>query len=248
MKVAMISGEIANLTVSKGNGDLVFTPAERRSLGIGAVAAASFGESLSSTSLAGAGAGAEIAMEFFSCTIGNDTVQGNFYKVGFENGQFIDFIVNQWSDKNVLAARDPVRRIVWTAPYRTKGHIAQRKSNILGSILISVAAAIFLFVADYFTGDPERSLRLDSAISQAYISFALMLVLCFFVCKKIFRDSFHSTLIFEALGFIEPAKVDLPKSNQRAEKHYAAETGDQEVEEIPWRFRYDESAVKINRK
>jgi len=246
MRVATISGKVESLVVSKSRKNLLFTSSEKDSLGIGAVAAASIGESLSSTSLAGSGAGAEIEMEFFTCTVGDEAISGIFYNVEFKNGQIIDFVIDQWSDKNVLAARDPVRRIVWTQPYCTKGHAAQLRSNIVGSFMTSIAAAILLFVADYFSGSAERLSRLESAISQAFVSFILTLVLCFFVCKRVFRNSFNATLVFEALGFLEPAQVNLPKGNRNAERKYALETGAEEVQDMPWRFRYDKSAMKIS--
>jgi hypothetical protein len=245
MKIVIFSGEIENLTVCKKSRNLLFKSEEKDILGIGSIAAASIGESLSSTSMINSSVGAEIEMEFFSCTVRGEVIKGSFYKVEFKNGQVIDFVINQWSDKEVLAARDPLRRIIWAQPYCTKGHHAQLKSNIEGSLLISAFAAMALFAADYFSGSSERLSRLESAISQGVVSFILTLIVCFFVCRRIFKDSLNATLIFEVLGFSGAAYVNLPKGNRKAEKNYAAETGDDELEDVPWRFRYDKSAIKL---
>lgn len=245
MRFTLISGTIKNLKISGCYENTLFTPQQSDLVGLGAIGAAAIGEGLSSTMLASASTNAELEMEYFTCTIKDEEISGRFYKVDFENGQTIHFAVDQdYGRKEVHAALDPMRRIVWTLPYRTKGHIAQRNSNIKGSITTSIAAAIFGFLLGFYSGDDERTLCLTSAKMMAFSGFLMTLIVSYRVCRKVYRRSLDATFAFEALGFADPANINLPKGHRSAEKRYAVETGEAEEHDKPWRFRFDEQHLK----
>lgn len=240
----LVSGVIRDLIISKGYENILFSQDELGLLGLGAIGAAAIGEGLGSKILAGSGSDAQIEMEFFTCFVGDDFLQGRFYNVEFKNGEFIHFVVEKYFGKNnVVAARDSVSRLVWTMPYRTKGHIAQRISNIKGVLLSSLSVAVTSFIAALFCndqGDEITSLYWSSAWIVALFGFLSTLIIGFRVCRRVYRNSVNATNTFELLNFAEPQNVDLPKNHRRAEKIYEAESG----EEVAWspnplRFRYD---------
>lgn len=245
MDIIKVSGLVSDLQVTRGNENLSFSENEKVAVGMSAVATAIFQESLSSTSFANISANADMEMDFFTCTVGSEKIKGSFYKVGFENGQYIEFAISQYEDNQVHAACDPLKRLIWTRPHRTKGYLAQKRSNLVGSIVISIIAAISLFLAGYLSGDTGRPLRMQSAVYQGCLSFVLTIILCFFVCRRIYDDPIGATLAFDALGFLDPSKVNLPRIHRQAKKFYKAESGSEDVEDVPWRFRYTKS-TKLN--
>jgi hypothetical protein len=240
MKLELLSGEISNLIVVKGSIPLL-SPVEKNLAETGAATAAAIGESLSSTFLVGASTETEMGMEFFTCTVSGEELTGCFNKVEFKNDQYIDFVVAKDRVNSVQAARDPYRHLIWTMPHRAKGHAAQKRSNIFGSVVISSATAMFIFMAGYFTEENSRPLRLESAVFQALISFTLTLIICFFVCRRVYGDGNHATKIFMELGFSDPANVNLPQGDRKARRHRMAEVEDAEIMDVPWRFHYDKS-------
>ena len=247
MAIVLLSGLVSDLVITKGSRNMLFTQNERNLLGLGAVAAASVGEGLSSTTFAGASEGATVEMEFFSCKVNSEVISGDFYKVGFRDGQYIDFAIDSYGEKIALGAHDPLRRIVWTLPYRAKGHIAQKHSNIYWSLIISLCATVLLFCADYFSGDSNSPFRMKFAVQQAWVAFFMTLILCYLVCRKFYRDLSQATEIFKAFGFLDPAKVNLSKNERKAEKEYASAMSQPVVEYTPWRFRYHERLARASR-
>ena len=244
MDIIKIAGLVSDLEIFRGRDSLIFDNREKSAIGVGAVAAAAFQESLSSTSMGNLSASDDIEMEFFTCTVGGRTIKGSFYKVGFENGQYIEFAISQNAGGEVLAACDPLKHLIWTRPHRTKGYLAQRASNIAGSITISIISAMMLFFAEYFSGEADGPVRMQSAIYQGCLSFVLMMALSFFVCRKIYGDLIGTTLIFDALGFSDPSRVNLPKIHRQAKKIFYKELESEETENLPWRFRYTENYKK----
>lgn len=244
MKFTRISGIVSDLLISKKYENLLFTKQQSNLLGIGAVGAAIFGEGLSSTIMAGASEGAELEMEYFTCMVAGAELSGRFYKVEFKNGQAIDFAVDESCEvRDVHAALDPLRRLVWTLPYRTKGHIAQLKSNIIGCIATSISAGIISFLLGYYDED-DGPLRWKQAFIMGSIGFIMVLIVSYRACRRVFGNCFEATLAFEALGFNSPANLNLPKGHSTAEKRYAKETGEPEQPSEPWRFRFDQCFLK----
>lgn len=241
MAVKIISGTISDLEVAGCYENVLFNESQANMLGVGAAAAAFIGDGLSATTLASANSDAEIKMEFFTCVVNSTAVEGRLYKVEFNNGQYMDFAVETQSGRfTVCGARDPIRRLVWMLPHKSKGHLAQRRSNLIGIIIISMAAAIIFFGLGYLVGQEDAQFRLLRAKAMSLISFVMTLVISSSVCKKVFRHSIDTTHVFEAFGFVDPPNVNLPRGNSKAEKRYAAQTGQPAVFFKHCRYRYDE--------
>jgi hypothetical protein len=111
--VKIISGTVSSLEVAGCYENLLFNESQANMLGVGAATAAFIGDGLSATMLASANSDAEIKMEFFTCVVGSTAVEGRFYKVEFDNGQYMDFAVETQSGRfTVCGARDPIRHLV----------------------------------------------------------------------------------------------------------------------------------------
>lgn len=241
----LATGQVSELKISRNYENILFTSGQSHSLEIGGVVSEAFGEALGSTVLSSSSAGAELEMDFFSCSVYGEIISGRFYKVEFKDGQHIDFAVKVESgQRDVQAARDPLRRLVWTLPYRTKGHLAQRESNFVGSFATSICFAMVLSVAIIFADHEPGYLPLEVAGYGAFLGFFLMLIVSYRVCRKVFRTSWQATEAFKVLGFADPANLDLPRGHRKAERRYAAETGESEAEDRPWCFRHNASDME----
>lgn len=244
MRFYLISGLVCNLHIVKNNENFLFSRSERDFLEIGSVAAAAIGEGLSSTILAGANQGAEIPMEFFTCTVGDEAVSGRFYKVEFKNGEQIDFVINkEYGAMEVHAARDQRLRLVWTLPNRSKGHAAQRKSNIQACLMISIFVSSLSFLMVIYSEGMTNFSSLKMATKVAVTVLVLSLIIGYRVCRKVYGGSVDATHAVEALGFADPANVSLPRDSWKAEKRFAAESGTSPVRFVNCRFRYDQCAL-----
>jgi hypothetical protein len=246
MKFVVVSGEISNLHIFKGYENMLFSTTQTQLAGIGAIAAAAVGEGATSSVMARAYQDAEMPMDFFTCTVNDQAVTGCFFKVGFQDGQYIDFAVcDQMNTNEVCAARDPKRRLVWTKPYRSKGHLAQKKSNIYGGILFVMSTAILSFGMVFYAED----MKIYSVATATNVTCTVSLFAIFLswkVCKKFFGHGREVTEILKAFGFSNPAHVNLPKQNWNAEKNYAFEIGQKPVRFENNGFRYDASALELN--
>lgn len=143
----------------------------------------------------------------------------------------------------VLAARDPLRRPFWTAEFHTRGHLAERKSRGPRALKASAWVSILLFAVTFFAGNEltlPNANRLTVLLLVAGISFTLIFLFFWLTGFRSDSNMHDATEIFEILGFADPANVNLPKGHRRAEKRYAAESGEARERFCnPMRFRYD---------
>jgi hypothetical protein len=180
----------------------------------------------------------------FGCKVSGQSVTGWFHEVEFSNGDYIDFVVRENShDKYVRAARDPLRRLFWTADFHTRGHLAERKSRGPRALKATAWVSILLFAVAFFAGN-ESTLRTSNRLTVLLLAAGFWFTLIYlFVWLTDFRsdsNTHEATEIFEILGFADPANVNLPKGHRQAEKRYAAESGEaREWFCNPMRFRYD---------
>ena len=182
----------------------------------------------------------------FGCTVGSETVTGWFDKVEFLNGQYIDFVVREdYRGKFTLAARDPVRRLYWTAAFQTRGHIAARRARVTQALKVSAWVTTACLVVSFFSGWDSEPSMLMMKVYVAVAWFALTFMFCWLTSRRPDCGMYEATKVFEILGFADPSNVNLPKNHRRAEKRYAIESG-KACER--WggimRFRYDPSALR----
>lgn len=230
---------INELQITKGYEDFVFSSDGRATVGIAAIGAAAMGQFSNSTILSNSSAGAEISMEYFACLIDEKRVVGKFHKVGFKSGDYIEFVVSQSSDVFVaLAARNPEQRLIWMLPYHERGEMAHRRSNVRWTWILSVGAGsgVTLFAWWNLPHQPDAPLWVFPTIFFGITSICLAV--------NIFARSFFkrygsaATPILEALGFDNPAEVDLYKIDRAAQKKIKQTTGKSPPLTSSWTFRY----------
>jgi hypothetical protein len=182
----------------------------------------------------------------FGCTVGSETVTGWFDKVEFLNGQYIDFVVRKdFRREFTLAARDPVRRLYWTAAFQTRGHIAARRARVHQALKVSAWVTAACLVVSFFSGWESGPPMLFMTLFVAVAWFVLTFMFCWLTSRMPDCEMYEATEVFDILGFADPANVNLPKTHRRAEKRYAIESG----KACEWwggimRFRYDPSALR----
>jgi hypothetical protein len=240
MDYVLVSGIVRNLHITKGYEDLAFTARDKNLTGLAAIAAASVGNATSSTILANSSNGAEVDMEFFTCFVNELPVKGRFHRVDFKDDETIDFVVTVKNGLcEVHGARDPAQRFVWTLPYQTRGHIAQKKSDISSSLTISATCALLFSILMFYDKPAALAESWSYVRNVTTITFLLTLFVSFMARRPFYKFSFEATKVFRAFGFIDPARLNLPQRHSRADKDYCKETGEPRSWDKPWRYRYE---------
>jgi hypothetical protein len=240
MEYVLVSGLVRNLRITKGYEDLAFTARDKSLIGLASIAAASTGNATSSTILANSSSGAEADMEFFTCFVDELPVKGRFHRIGFNEGETIDFVVTMKDGVGeVHGARNPSQRFIWTLPYQTRGHVAQKKSDILSSISVSVTCAILSAIIAIYQELGPIGESLPTILEFGSIAFGITLFINFMARRPFYRFSFEATKVFRAFGFIDPERLNLPQRHSRADKDYCKETGEPRSWDKPWRYRYE---------
>lgn len=232
MNYTLISGIVQNLQISKGRADLMMNKPDYLDVvsALNTAFAENSPDSADST---------EIEMEFFTCEVQNIRLEGRFYRVEFTEGDNIDFIIILKDGLGeVQCFRDRGQRLLWTLPYHTRGHIAQKLSDITHGIVISFLGSL-LGTAIVFHND---YLPLDQKIIEmawvAIPSFGMCIFVNYMVRKPFCKFSYNATEIFRTLNFSNPELMDLPQNNRKAQKEYASEFGRSHIDENPWKYRY----------
>lgn len=242
MDFKLIAGEVTGLTTCKGYEDLLATAPVKDIGGVTAAIAASVGLASTAAALSGADSAADVDTEFFSCNVNGVPLTGRFHRVEFQNGETIDFVVTLSDGKGeVHAARDRRSRLIWTLPYRTRGHKAQLRHDLASSLIISVVGTLLLTVLMHYKRFTVE--RLDLIINVSSIMFSILLTVNILSRWPFYKSSKHATEIFRILGFSDPVRVNLPVMDKRAEKEFRASTGAAWTPIVPWRYRYDQTAL-----
>jgi hypothetical protein len=233
----IISGAISDLKIGAGRCDLGIACGDKALAGGVNMLAAVMGEAVNAG--AASSSDTDISMDFFTCTVDSREVSGSFYKLGFSNGDVIEFVVHDDDGRLlVAAARDPEKRYIWVQPYKTRGNRAQKRHDIFWGGVISLGLP--LLAAGYFTYRTFVNLNKFSwvGVGTRVLLFFVFGTINYLVRSRFYPPSFDATEIFRALGFKDPANVDLPKGLRAAEKKWAEQTGGGYVPDIPWRYRY----------
>lgn len=239
MSFVTVSGIVRNLHITNGYEDLMIAKPNKDLVGLAAVYAASTGNNASASILSSSANGAKIEMEFFTCEVQEIQLKGKFYRVEFKEGESIDFVVTlKHGSREVQCARDVRQRLIWTLPYRNRGHIAQKRSDIIHNIAISsLSSALSTAVILH-----NNTLPFDKKIIEiAWLSipvFLLSVFINYMTRKPFYKFSYDATEIFRTFKFNNPANVNLPKFNKKAQKEYAEEFGKNYLNEVPWKYRY----------
>ncbi len=235
----LFRGTISDLTVAKGSEDPVFTDGTRALAGGASIAAAAARQVFDSATLSIASHGAEIDMEYFTCTVNSRKLCGRFHRVEFSNGEEIEFVIEQNSLESaaVHGARNPASRLIWTLPYQTRGHQAQVRFNLKWILCTSVACSVgpTLFFVYSRPHGHLPPMMIPSLLLGFFLITAFIGVL---VAWKFLRFSRDTTAILETFGYEHAATVSLPAIHNVAEKNRRKASGAPNELFHPWRFRY----------
>lgn len=240
MDYILIKGIVRSLQIRTDRENLNVFPKIKDATAVAGIVEVIVESANSATLLSSSRDDGEIQMEFFNCFVDAKKLAGRFYKVGFVDGDEIAFVAEKTGDVyRVHSACDESKRLIWTLPHQTRGNVAQRNSDFLGSFICATVAAISFFVIVFFvlarSGIDTWKLVRDTVI----ISFVSVLLVNALVRWKFYKFSHQATKIFRVLGFINPEYVDLPKDHKNADVQYRAAKSEKKISHPAWQFRFD---------
>ncbi len=146
-------------------------------------------------------------------------VAGRFHKVGFADGENVEF-VGEMSGNTfaAMAARSLKQRLIWMLPYHERGELAHRSSNRKWSLLTSgIGAGLFCgFMLWNGAWDVNEPLWLFPTVVGFF--FIICLGVNIFARSFFTRYGYAATPILEAFGFANPAKQICTRSTAQRER------------------------------
>lgn len=184
-------------------------------------------------------ASGELSMDYFSCTVDGVALRGGFYKVQFQEGDFIEFAVDYASGcACVHAARSPSLRILWMLPYRIRGHARQRICDIQSSVLYPTLAVTLVAICELLTGEDFGQRGFVAEFWFYFLFFMLTLAITVFI-RRFFRVcAVETTEVLRAFGYAHPEHVDLSRRHRQLQAALAASTGTRPPALEFWSYRY----------
>jgi hypothetical protein len=176
-------------------------------------------------------------MQFFTCLISTQALAGKFYNVSFRDGEEMEFVVRNVDDiYEVHGACNVSKKIIYTLPYQTRGHEAQKRSDLISNINCAVAFAVFFSIIWNYKATFISMFRWE--VWEFLLSFMMAFILGVVVRRKFYDLSYEATKIFEVFGFDSPENVDLPKTSRKIRRQLANRVNNVSLYLPPWQFRY----------
>lgn len=238
-KLELIRGKVTDLIVRKGSADPVFSQAEKNTAGVAAVVAIVAEQTFNSTVFANASNGADIDVEYFTCTVECVPLSGHLYRVEFGNGDEMEFVVEKMRGQCIVqGARSTANRLIWMLPYQTRGTEAQQQNNrkwryIASFFCAAIPTAVLRFML------PAASHPPIFFFPTIFLGmFITMLAISFLITARFREFSVMATEVLRAFGYENPASVDLPALSKEAERKSRREKETPPQLFQPWRFHY----------
>ena len=234
-----ISGVVENLRIEKGYEDLIFKKTDTQVAGVAAIGAAAMGQAASATALNNAGAGAEVSMDFFACTVNGMSLRGAFHKVEFVNGDHIEFVIEPAADFfTVHAARSPTARMLWMSQHQIRGINAQKACDLRWCIMYPLLSMPASIVALYLLSGDSDMPPIPVLLGSSAIVFLGTFLITVWIRWRFRGFAHQATEVLRALGYDRPEDVDLNVVHKQAQKALAAATGTLPPLVSAWSFRY----------
>jgi hypothetical protein len=238
-RLELLSGVVQNLKIANSYEDFVFTKTDKTVAGAAAIGAAAMGQLFSSANLASASGGAEISVQCFTCEVNGMLLAGRFFEVQFKDGDAIEFVVEKTEHGAVVsAARSPSKRMLWMLPHQMRGYLAQKKSDMKWSLILSILAVLVVGVCEtlFFKNNGDEPFYYAIIF---YISvFLIVWLINIWARSKFTVYAQQATEVIKALGYPNPEQVDLPALGKLAQKKLQAQLGKHPGFPKPWSFRY----------
>ena len=234
-----ISGVVQNLRVEKGYQDLIFSKTDKQTAGLAAVGAAALVQVASSTVLSNASMGAEIGMDYFSCTVDGAPLRGAFHQLEFQDGDYVEFVVASEGDASTVhAARNPATRMLWMLPHQVRGHVAQRWCDIRWGIQWPTLSVALVATGEYFRNKDFGTYGWWSDLGFYSLVFFTTLVITVWIRLRFKGYARQATEVFRAFGYDRPEMVDAWVEHKKAQKELAARTKTLPALVTSWSYRY----------
>lgn len=239
MDYLLISGVVGDLTTTDGYENLSPIKDLKEGIAVAGIIATVMDSPSSSSILAGSRNSAEIKMKFFTCFVGGKLLRGRFYQVGFCNGEEMEFVVTSAVDGyEVHGARSIARRFIWTLPYQSRGHLAQMQSDLTSSLIWALSAGVAFYLIGYFQSTGIYIGNWEMAMQFSVMGFFIVFLVNIAARCHFYKFSKEATKILKVFGFVDPGKVNLPRSHAEADILYARENNESRSDFVPLRFRY----------
>mgnify|MGYP001190147383 CR=1 FL=1 len=219
--LSVITGVVSGLTIHSGEEEFVRSRGQQAA-GVGAAAG------LAVEGLAGAAAGAGLAaasagdaVDFFSCKVEDQFVEGRFSKASFKDGDELDVVTSKQQGRPlVLAARRAADHVIWMVPHCSRGVAAHRKFAVRMFGWLMVGLPTFFLSSYLILGIWANNLPLDAEGIRFMGSISLMLatIAALYFSIRFYRQwlpiAQQAEQIFAALGYPDPSCVDLPRDHK----------------------------------
>lgn len=188
-------------------------------------------------------------MEFFTCKLGLQLVQGRFSKVTFKDGDALDMVIapQRTGLPLVLAARRGRDHVLWMAPHCSRGERVHMDFSLLlvGRLFVAFlcSGSAFIFLMQYLHDQTDLIDWFAMAIVGGMAAIAAPYS-AFRFYRQWLSIARQAESIFAALGYPDPSSVDLPRDHKRYCKSkgigwpYMVNNG---VDAGPWTYHYLDS-------
>lgn len=246
MDYVLIKGVVRSLKIRAGQEDLNIFPKVKDATAVAGIVEVMMENTSSATLLSGSRNDSTIQMEYFDCFVDEKGLTGKFYKVGFFDGDEIEFVAENIGDTyRIHAACSESKRLIWTLPYQTRGYVAQRNGDVFGSFICAIIAAISFFLIVCIALDRPGAATWKLTYGAFIISFTSVLIVNALVRWQFHKFSREATKIFRVLGFLNPEYLDLPKDHKSADIQYRHETSEKKISHPAWQFRFYASKKSV---
>jgi hypothetical protein len=235
-----IKGIVSDLKVACGHENPLLSEHES-----GVTGAVAYGASASAAGLSPAAtisliSNAEIPMEYYTCVVSGDRITGKFSKVGFQNGDEVEFVCSEVNGVYAaVAARAEAQRLIWMQPYQVKGQLLYKKDSWkwcwLGSLAATAATSILISLFSWSVGDKDP---IGFFVLGSLVMFGMTMAISLSVRNSFEAFSSDTTRALSSLGFSSPEWIDLSEMSRLAEQRILDETGVKAPQTAPWVYRF----------
>lgn len=242
--LALIAGVVRELAVQAGEEEFIRSMGQRPAIGGGvavALAAAELPGAAVSASMAATSAGD--AVEFFACRLGEQRISGCFSKVSFKDGDELTVVAQRrpGAQDLAIAARRRQDSTLWMAPHCARGSRAHAGFSL--RVFVGVLTALLCVLGGAFgLMDMLSDNRYGPKFTQFWLALVAglsLLMAGYFSIRFYFQWlplSRQAEQIFAALGYADPAGVDLPREHKLYCKVHGVKWP--YPSDGPWIYRY----------
>ena len=242
-KLELLVGRLSDLTIENHEENFVSNGGAEMAAGVTAVGLTAAGLAGAATnSLAVAGGGTDSVQAFMGVVNGKH-VHGRFSKIWFRDGDHIECAVDPQSDGSyaVYAVRRPSDQTLWMFPHCSRGRTEHwryaRKMCVILALIITTSLLLALTPIFGFALWADKQSSIPATV---FVVMGILMGFHFSINTAVRWAPFVAIAesIFTALGYANPARVDMVEQDKKFRKAEGA--GAEASNSAPWVFRYVE--------